>query len=146
MLTFYRNVGCPVCNLRFHELEEQAEYFKSKGFVVLAVYESSAENLKKYTTDETFYATMISNTDQSLYKLYNIELSGRKMMKGMFHGTMGKMKKGKKLFKNKIKQDGNGSRISADFLIDENGNIQTAYYGKFVGDHLPMEQIKQFIK
>jgi len=146
MLTFYRNVGCPVCNLRFHELEEQSEFFKAKGLAVLAVYESTAANMKKYLETERPYAIMIPNPEQNLYALYNVDKSMGKVMKGMFHGAMGKMSKGKKLFKTKIKQDGNASRISADFLIDENGNIKTAYYGKFVGDHLPMADIKQFLK
>jgi hypothetical protein len=66
-------------------------------------------------------------------------------MKGMFHGAMGKMKEGKKLFKKKIKQDGTANRISADFLIDENGNVASAYYGKYIGDHLPIDSIKQFL-
>jgi thioredoxin-dependent peroxiredoxin len=145
MLSFYRNVGCPICNLRFHELQEQADYFKSKGLILLAVYESSSENMREYLEGERFYATMIPNPDLSLYKLYKIEKGMGKVMKGMFHGAMGKMKKGKKLFHKKIKQDGSSSRISADFLIDENGNIKTAYYGKFVGDHLPMADIKSFV-
>lgn len=145
MLTFYRNVGCPICNLRFHELQEQATYFKSKGLIVLAVYESTAENIKQYMEGETFYATMIPNPDQSLYKLYDVERSAGKMMKGMFHGAMRKMKEGKALFKKKIELDGNATRISADFLIDENGNVQTAYYGKYIGDHLPIDKIKLFL-
>jgi peroxiredoxin len=145
MLTFYRNVGCPVCNLRFHELQEQAAFFKSKGLILLAVYESTPENMKQYLEGESPYATMIPNPDQSLYKLYEVERSGGKVMKGMFHGAMGKMKKGKKLFKKQIKQDGNTNRIGADFLIDEKGNVARAYYGKFIGDHLPVESIKQFL-
>lgn len=145
MLTFYRNIGCPVCNLRFHELQKQTEYFKSKGLIVLAVYESTADNMKQYLEGESPYAIMIPNPDQSLYRLYKVDKSMSKVMKGMFHGAMGKMKQGKKLFKTKIKQDGNSNRISADFLIDENGNIATAYYGKFIGDHLPIANIKQFL-
>ena len=148
MLTFYRNVGCPVCNLRFHELQEQSGYFKSKGLVLLAVYESTADNMKKYLEDlegENLYAIMIPDPDQDLYKRYDIDRSMGKMMKGMFHGAMGKMKQGKKLFKNKIRQDGNANRIGADFLIDENGIVKTAYYGKFIGDHLPLTDIKQFL-
>jgi len=69
-----------------------------------------------------------------------------KVLKGMFHGAMGKMNNGKKLFKKKMKQDGHMNRITADFLIDENGKIVTSYYGKFVGNHLPIESIKEFIK
>jgi hypothetical protein len=101
--------------------------------------------MKQYLEGESPYATMIPNPDQSLYKLYEVERSGGKMMKGMFHGAMGKMKKGKKLFKKQIKQDGNANRIGADFLIDENGNVARAYYGKFIGDHLPIEGIRQFL-
>jgi thioredoxin-dependent peroxiredoxin len=145
MLTFYRNVGCPVCNVRFHELEEQASYFKSKGMILLAIYESTADNMKKYLDGEFVFATMIPNPEQNLYELYDIDRSMGKMMKGMFHGAMGKMKKGKKLFKQKIEQDGNSNRIGADFLIDEKGNVQTAYYGKYVGDHLPLNDIKNFL-
>lgn len=145
-LTFYRNVGCPICNLRYHELQQQSEYFKSKGLVILSVYESSVANMKQYLEGESQYATMIPNPDMSLYQLYDVEISMGKVMKGMFHGAMSKMNKGKKLFKKKMKQDGHMNRITADFLIDENGKITTSYYGKFVGDHLPVESIKEFIK
>ena len=68
------------------------------------------------------------------------------MMKGMFHGAMGKMNKGKQLFSKKIKQDGSMSRIGADFLIDEDGKIKKAYYGKYLGDHIPLSDIKEFLK
>jgi len=145
LLTFYRNVGCPICNLRFHELQLQSDYFAAKGLTIIAVYESTAENMKQYLEGEKFNAIMIPNHDLSLYTLYSIENSIWKMTKGMFNGAMGKMSDGKKLFKKDIEQDGNTFRISADFLIDENGNIQTAYYGKFIGDHLPIDDIKRFL-
>jgi peroxiredoxin Q/BCP len=145
LLTFYRNVGCPICNLRFHELQDQADYFTSKGLVLLAVYESSADNIKQYLEGKNPYAIMIPNPDQSLYQLYDIDKSMGKVMKGLFHGALGKVKKGKKLFKQEIKADGSSDRIGADFLIDKSGKINTAYYGKFLGDHLPITEIKQFL-
>ncbi len=144
LVSFNRNVGCPICNLRFHELQKQTEFFKSKDLVLLSIYESSAENMKQYLEGENVYAIMIPNPNLSLYQLYDVEISMGKVMKGMFHGAMGKIKQGNKLFKKKMKQDGNMNRISADFLIDENGKIVSAYYGKFVGDHLSVEEIKKF--
>jgi hypothetical protein len=68
-----------------------------------------------------------------------------KVFKGLFHGAFKKMNKGKKLFRNKIELDGTTDRIGADFLIDENGLVNTAYYGKYLGDHLPIDAIKKFI-
>jgi peroxiredoxin len=147
LLSFYRNVGCPICNVRFHEIQEESSYFKSKNLVVISVYESSSENMKKYLEmSENIYSKMIPNPEQNLYEMYNIDQSMNKVMKGMFHDAMKKMKKGKTLFKQKIKQDGNSNRIGADFLIDENGIVQKAHYGKFVGDHLPIEIIKNSIQ
>lgn len=146
LLSFFRNVGCPVCNVRFHELQEKSDYFRSKGMILLAVYESSAENMKKYLEGETPYAVMLPNPDESLYKRYELDKSMGKVMKGMFHGAMSKMKKGKKLFKNNIKQDGNMSRIGADFLIDEKGIVKKAFYGAYIGDHLPVAEILKFIE
>lgn len=146
LLSFYRNVGCPVCNLRFHELEKESALFKGKGLVVLAVYESSAAHMQSYVENENFYTKLIPDSSLELYSLYKVEKSMGKVMKGMFHGAMTKMNMGKKLFKNKIDQDGSKSRIGADFLIDENGNILEAYYGKYLGDHLPVENIKSFLQ
>lgn len=145
-LSFFRNVGCPICNFRFHELQEKSDYFKSKNLILLAVYESSAENMKKYLDGENPYMVMIPNQDESLYKHYAVEKSLGKVMKGMVHGAMNKMKKGKKLFKNNIKQDGNTTRIGADFLIDEKGVVKRAFYGDYVGDHLPVTEILKFIQ
>ena len=146
LLTFFRNVGCPVCNLRFHELQELSEDFKSKEWVQIAVYESTPENMKKYLEGENFYAIMIPNPTLNLYQMFQVERSTGKFMKGMFHGVMGKMSKGKKFFRTKIKQDGNTNRIGADFIIDENGKIQVAYYGKYIGDHIPITDIKKLLK
>ncbi|WP_430402283.1 redoxin domain-containing protein [Fluviicola sp.] len=145
LLTFYRNVGCPICNLRFHEIQEQTDYFKSKNLIVLAIYESSAENMKKYLEGENPYAIMVPNPEQNLYQLYDIEKSKGKAFKSVFHGAISKAKKGGKLFKTKMKQDGDGNTIGADFLIDENGIVNTAYYGKYIGDHLPIDKIKSFL-
>lgn len=145
LLTFYRNVGCPICNFRFHELEQEARYFKSKGLVVIAVYESSAENMKRYLAGTTPYAIMLPNPAQDIYRRYGVERSMGKIMKGMLHGAMGKARKGKKLFLNNMKQDGHADRIGADFLIDEQGRVYEAHYGRYVSDHIPVESIKAFL-
>lgn len=145
LLSFYRNTGCPVCNLRFHTLEKQADFFKSKGLVLLAVYESTPEKIKEYTENNVYYTTFIPNPKQDLYNLYGVEISMGKMMKGMFHGLMGKANKGKKLYTKSIKQEGNTFRMTADFLIDEQGNIQKVHYARYLGDEMLLTEIEAFI-
>ncbi len=139
LLSFHRNVGCPICNLRFHELEKLGT--KHPELTMLAIYESSAANMKKYLDGQQVHAVMIPDTTQALYELYHVERSKGKIMKGMLHGAMGKMKAGNKLFTQKMKQDGNMDRIGADFLIDEHGRVLIAHYDNYVGDHLPVSTI-----
>ncbi len=73
---------------------------------------------------------------------YAVEKSVGKFMGSMFHGLMGKARKGGKLFRSKIKQDGSLTTIGADFLIDEQGKVVNAHYGNFVGDHLPVDELQ----
>ncbi|MBD2766840.1 redoxin domain-containing protein [Hymenobacter sp. BT664] len=146
LLAFMRNVGCPVCNLRMYQLVAQADYFKAHNLTVVAVYESSAENMRKYLVGQTIPFTMVANPDESLYKLYDVEVSGSKAMKSMFHGVIGKASEGKKLFVQPVPQDGNKTRIGAEFLLDEQGIVAVAHYGRYIGDDLPLADIKKFIE
>jgi thioredoxin-dependent peroxiredoxin len=145
LLSFHRFAGCPVCNIRFHQLEQEAPYFRTKGLVMLAVYESSESMLKKYTGDNNYNTIMIADPEEALYKLYTVERSSGKLMKGMFKGAIGMVLEGNKLFKEKLKKDGHIDRIGADFLIDEQGKIITAHYGRYLGDNLSTDSIKALI-
>ena len=144
-LTFYRNVGCPVCNLRFHELLPLEQEFKTKGVIVLAIYESSEDNLKRYIGNEHYYTAMIANSGFDLYEKYAIERSTLKLLSSIYKGVIAKAEQGKKLYKEKFDQDGHANLIGAEFLIDENGKIKTAYYNQFIGDHLPVKDLKAFM-
>ncbi len=144
-LTFYRNVGCPVCNLRFHELLPLEEEFKERRVISLAIYESSENNLKRYIGNDHYYTTMVANPDFDLYEKYAIERSTLKLFTSIYKGVIGKAEKGKKLYKEKFQQDGHANLMGAEFLINEDGVITTAYYNQFIGDHLPLNAIRAFL-
>ncbi|MDI9319193.1 MAG: redoxin domain-containing protein [Phycisphaerales bacterium] len=145
LLSFYRYASCPICNFRFHELEAERAFFEQKGVVFLAVYESSADNVKDLNDTNQYYQILIPNPNGALYELYAVEISKGKVLKGMTNGAIRKANEGKKLFAKKIKKDGNSNRIAADFLIDENGNVIYPYYGRYLGDRMPIEFIKSHL-
>ncbi|MBD2767391.1 AhpC/TSA family protein [Hymenobacter sp. BT664] len=145
LLMFMRNVGCPVCNRRVHELLEQADYFRAHNLAVVAVYESSPALMKQYLAGQAVPFTMVPNPDQSLYQLYGLEVSGAKAMASVFHGVIGKASQGKKLFQQAIEPDGNRNRIGAEFLLDERGTVAVAHYHRYIGDELPLADIKKFL-
>lgn len=150
LLSFFRNAGCPVCNLRFHKLETESGFLKSNNVVFIAVYASDKDNMldylnSSYPDSSSLYPIFIANTDRSLYNLYDLERSTGKLIKSLlFHGGLSDVSKGKKLYKSKIKDDSPKNMIGADFLIDETGKVITAYYGKYSGDFIPIEMIKSF--
>jgi len=144
LLTFNRYVSCPLCNFRTHELLSVYDTLKQNGLIIISVYESTKETLTEYTTREQIPFIMIADPEEKLYKLFKVKKSWWKSFTGLFKDYKRKHSRGKKLFKSKYERDGSINRIGADFLIDENGIIQTAYYGKFVGDHLPVEEIMKW--
>ena len=146
-LVFYRFSGCPFCNLRFHQIQKLADVYKKHHVKLISIYESSPENMKAQMADETFYSIMIPNSDSSLYKLYDLDKSKWGLFVYLiFKGGLAKAIKGKKLYKKKVAIDGPTDRIGAEFLIDENGKVVNAYYGKMPGDYLPVDTIKNFIE
>jgi len=141
-LAFMRNAGCPVCNLRTHELLQHAADFERRNIKMLLVYESSGSQMKEYLAQENYPFTFIADPENRLYLLYGIERSMGKIFKGMFNGLMGKASRGKKLHKTKMKQDGHATTIPSEFLIDETGKLVITHYGSYAGDHIPLADIR----
>jgi peroxiredoxin Q/BCP len=144
LLTFYRHVGCPVNNLRFQELRQYDTYFKEQDLVVLAVYESSVENLTRYCRDESFYARLIANPEFNLYTQYEIEQSTLKMLYSMYKGVFAKSLEGRKHFKDQFEPEGHQNLLGGDFLIGEDGHLKHIYYNQYLGDHMPTSKILKF--
>jgi thioredoxin-dependent peroxiredoxin len=143
LLTFFRFAGCPVCNFRMHELMENYNQLKAKNIEVIAIFESGNETLKSYLNDSPVPFAVIGDPNLELYKKYRTDKSIFKMMSTMFKKKpKSEMKQGEALFNGKkYKQDGSMIRIPADFIIDENGIIKIAHYGKYIGDHIALETL-----
>ncbi|MGI4865081.1 MAG: redoxin domain-containing protein [Janthinobacterium lividum] len=143
LLTFQRNAGCPICNVRFHNLEQQAAHLKAENVVVLAVYESSAATLSSYLAGQpTPYTQLLADPEQRLYQLYKVERSTTKMLSGfILHGGISKVSQSKQLTATLPKQDGNANRIGADFLIGPDGHLVRVHYHRYLGDDLPLTNL-----
>ncbi len=144
LLSFQRFVGCPICNVRMHELLGAYDSLRHHNLEVVVVYESSPENLLRYTQDAKLPFRLIADPEARLYDQYGVGRSLGKMLSGMFQGGMKKVREGEKMYGQKLPRDGSLTRVEADFLIDPAGRVVTAHYGRFVGDDLPLTDIKAF--
>ena len=142
MLSFFRFASCPFCNLRVNELVQRFEEFGDE-FTIIAIFDSPLDNLTRHTARHEAPFPILADESNQYYKEYSIEHSIIGVLKGMFF-RMPKMFKG--MFKGYVPLVIKGSltTMPADFLIDRDGVIQTAYYGKDEGDHLPFDLAKAF--
>ena len=142
MLSFLRFAACPFCNMRIHELVKRFDEF-GDDFTIVAVLDSPLDNLTRHTEKHKSPFPILADETNKYYKQYGIEHSVIGMFKGMFM-RMPTLMKG--MFKGYIPTTIKGSMTTmpADFLIDREGIIQTAYYGNDEGDHLPFDRVKEF--
>lgn len=148
LLSFFRNVACPFCNLRVHQLKKLAADFQRNGLSMAFFFESSQKHILLSSLHSSLSPIIIlSDSKKDFYKLYQVESSAMKVMSSMFKPNfMKNMNESKSLGLDKFEDDKSmSSVIPADFLIDETGVIRFLHYGTAINDHMPIELIKKFV-
>ncbi len=143
MLSFFRFASCPFCNMRVHELVTRFGEL-SDNFTIIAIFDSPLDNLQRHADKHKAPFPILADDENIYYEEYGIEHSILGMLKGMFFRMP-------KLLKYMFAEGyipwmvkGSLTTMPADLLVDENGVIQVAHYGKDDGDHLPFEKVKEF--
>ncbi|HTK10085.1 MAG TPA: peroxiredoxin-like family protein [Ktedonobacteraceae bacterium] len=143
LLTFLRNGGCALCNLRIHQLIQHYPELHAQGLEILAFFESPVESIKQYVTSrQDVPFPLIADPTASLYDLYGVEVSEEKTQASVARIDTSEMQQkiqdaaaiGYEL----ISEAGaNFHRIPADFLIGPDQHIQIVFYSDLIGNHLP---------
>lgn len=145
ILSFYRNVSCPFCNRRIHQIMGNNLRLKASGVQMVFLFESSNDKLKSSVFHEGISPwPLIGDPDKAIYKKYGVEQSTLKMMKTMFVANLGEAKKATKDLNLPADKDASMNLMPADFLIDENFRIVKAHYGGHLDDHIAIEELKTF--
>jgi len=142
LLSFYRFATCPFCNLRVHELVKRFSDF-GEDFTVVAIFDSPLDHLIRHAEGHEAPFPVLADEKNQYYRAYGIEHS----LMGVFRGLIVRMPTLiKEMLRGYIPTSFKGSltTMPAAFLIDREGVIQVAYYGKDEGDHLPLERITAF--
>jgi peroxiredoxin Q/BCP len=144
LLSFFRFASCPFCNMRLHELVKHFNEFEN-DFTIVAVFDSPLANLAVHARGHNALFPILADVDNKYYKEYAIEHSMMGVLKGMIFRMPTLIKAMLKGYI-PITIKGSMTTMPADFLIDENGIIQRAHYGRDEGDHLSIDDIKAFAK
>lgn len=141
MLSFYRYASCPFCNLRVSFLIELHKTLNlDQQFI--GVFQSSEEDMLKHVKNQDLVFPLVSDEKHIYYKKFGVEASLWAYIKGALKikTLLNAYKKGFKI----SNSFGQKTTVPADFLVDEAGIIQLAYYGKDISDHLDLDKVENF--
>jgi peroxiredoxin len=140
-LSFYRFASCALCNYRIHELMARYEEFADAGIRIVGVMQSAPEQIAKYATKRKAPFPIIADPERNLYQQYGVTPSVLGLLKLRVFSTA---------FKALLSGIVPGipdlplSMVPADFLIDPEGMVWSAYYGQAVSDHIPFDTVTEF--
>lgn len=145
-LAFYRNGACALCNLRVHELSLRQKDFDKAGIVMVAVFESSVEDMKPYVGKQKLDFTLLSDPEGKLYEMYGVKNSPELINQVMTSGSANERaaEAAKAGFKLTPQEGANFSRIPADVLIDKDFNIVKIHHCDQLTNHLPIDELLKF--
>ena len=140
LLKFYRFADCPICNLHLREYVRRAGELSAAGITVVAVFHSPGRRLTKSLRKLTLPFPVIADPEQRLFKAFGVEASWR----GMFSLRVWRdyaRAMGAGFFSRPFGHEGGIKGHPADFLIDGQGVIRFAHYGRDYADTLNVDRI-----
>jgi len=139
-LSFHRFAACPFCNMRTHELIQACDSLQAMDINIISVWPSSTENMLKFVGNETSPFPLVSDVEKVIYKKYGVTKSSKPAMLKLLVRPNLVMKAMKYKYNDQV-IDADMALFPAEFLINPEGIVKVAYYGKHFGDHLPVEKI-----
>ena len=142
MLAFMRFGACPFCNLRVRELIRYAEQ-QEQPLPIVIVYDSQLENMQKFSIRNESPLPILADGDSAIHKLYGVRYSQWAVLLSTLANlptVISSMLKG-----SEAEVAGPTNGMPAEFLIDADGVIRDAWYGKGLTDRMPLDRVDQFI-
>jgi len=145
VLSFFRDAGCPFCNMRVFEYTQKHAEWDALGIIVIAVFSSSSDEIREFVSRNPRPFITIGDPELNIYQRYGIEQS----LWGLFKALIFKLPtivRGYQAGAEPDRRNPNGKLIPADFLIAPNGQIIDSWYGRNASDHMPMKRMERFVE
>lgn len=138
LVVFLRFAGCPLSRLYLQELRAAYDDFESAGITVMAILQSSKENIQKLRVKK-FPFLIIPDPEAKLYEIYGVghaDAAGlvhprvlvrtaEATLRGQFHGL----------------ELGDERRLPGVFLVDLRGSLRMAHVGGHIADLPPVRTL-----
>ena len=141
LLSLFREANCPFCNFRVYDLTNNYPNLAHLGLDIVAVFKSDVADINKFIAQRARPFRIVADPQGNAHEAFTVNTSRWGKIKAMMLrmpalvSGMGRVG---------LRGMATGNLMPADFLIDENGIVVEAYYGRDAGDHIPMERIELF--
>jgi peroxiredoxin len=140
-VAFFRYTSCSFCGLRIHQMIARAERWQQRGLQILGVFQSPEAAVAPFVRERQAPFPFVCDPEERLYAEWGLETSVLGLLRPRLVPTMTRDVVSGRVFK----QHGSLTRIPADFLIDEQGRVAVAFYGRDIGEHIPLERVEEFL-
>jgi peroxiredoxin len=140
LVKFLRFAACPVCNLHLREYVRRYDELAAAGITVLAVFHSPPGKIDKQLRDVDLPFEIIADPEKAAFAAYGVERS----LRGMF--TRRVMRDyvraiGAGFLTRPVGHEGGIQGHPADFLVDGEGIIRLARYGRDYADTMQVDDV-----
>jgi thioredoxin-dependent peroxiredoxin len=144
LIKFYRFATCPVCNLHLRHFVNQFADLQKEGLSVVGIFHSPKWRMEK-TMKYDLPFELLSDPDKKIFRSYGVESSWA----GMFSWPVMRdyaraLKAG--LPAGMLSHDGGIKGHPADFIVNKEGKIIYAHYGRNYADSLSVKQVVDVVK
>ncbi|OZI61598.1 peroxiredoxin-like family protein [Bordetella genomosp. 11] len=145
-LQFRRFAGCPVCDMHLRSIARRHDEIASAGILEVAVFHSSAEELRPFTQELPF--EIVADPEKKLYREFGVEASPRALLdprawlpilSGVLR-SLGRILQGRQPVAS-LQAEGGKLGLPADFLINSDGQILACKYGAYIYDQWSVDDL-----
>ena len=141
LLCFFRDASCPFCNFRIYELTNRHERLARQGLEIIAVFAATPERVKHFAARKPRPFTVVADPIAASHDAYGIQRSFWRKLKAIVT-RIPTLFRGLRIVG--LAGLNTNNLLPADFLIDEQGRIVDAWYGRDAGDRIPFERVESF--
>lgn len=142
LLAFFRDAACPFCNMQIYRLTQHHAELAALGLDIIAVFASTPEEVKRFVLARPRPFRVAAEPSRLAYDIYGLQSSFKGKLRAICTRFLTLLKGLLLVGLAGLKTN---NIMPADFLIDEDGHIVEAYYGKDAGDHIPFERVELFL-
>lgn len=145
-LQFRRFAGCPICSTHLHGFAERHAEIAAAGITEVVFFHSAAEHLQGYQRQLPF--AVIADPERRCYRRFGVEqgvrslADPRALAAAVRSGRRWLAHRGEPGWAGVGENDGTSHLgLPADFLIDPDGTVLAAHYGRHADDQWSVDEM-----